>query len=128
MQIVFFSSLEPQGIKTLHTYYFLAKIVRYVSSKGGVNKSYTGHSAIVYKNKVIDIHPRNKGDKPTYMSFDKWIKDFKTTKVVRYKDSKKASKAGTYACGMATLLDNFYEGCSKAYGAPNQLDMEPLCA
>lgn len=68
-----------------------------ISSKGGVNKSYTGHSAIVYKNKVIDIHPRNKGDKPTYMSFDKWIKDFKTTKVVRYKDSKKASKAGTYA-------------------------------
>ncbi len=30
--------------------------------------------------------------------------------------------------GMATLLDNFYEGCSKAYEAQNQLDMEPLCA
>ncbi|WP_102692491.1 C40 family peptidase [Rummeliibacillus pycnus] len=78
-----------------------------ISSKGGDRRSYTGHSGIVYKDKVIDIHPRNKGKKPTYMSFDKWIKDFKTTKVVRYKDSKKAKEAGKYA------WDNYIKGTYK---------------
>jgi len=31
MQVVFFSSLEPQGFKDIQTHYFLAKIFLYVS-------------------------------------------------------------------------------------------------
>lgn len=40
---------------------------------------------------------------------------------IKKRQTRLKSKIKVYKIGMAILLDNFYEECSKAYGAQNQL-------
>lgn len=70
------------------------------------SNGFTGHAGIVTGNgkNVVSIHPEHNKKKPEYMSAANWLKSNPKTKVVRYKDSKKANKAGAYA------WDNYIKG------------------